>query len=77
MVTHVKIGDLHHTITCERIDGGTRVVELGEGQLKGIFKLPAPLFTSVFKKSFADNDRALKQYLEGEFATASRSASGA
>jgi len=37
---------------------------LGEGHLKGIFKLLQPLFTSVFKKSFADNDRALKQYLE-------------
>ena len=64
MVTHVKIGDLYHTITFERIDGATLVVELGEGQLKGIFKLLQPLFTSVFKKSFADNDRALKQYLE-------------
>jgi len=77
MVTHVKIGDLHHIITCERIDGTTRVVELGEGQLRGIFKLLQPLFTSVFQKSFADNDRALKQYLEGEFATASRVAPGA
>jgi uncharacterized protein YndB with AHSA1/START domain len=77
MVTHVKIGDLRHTITCERIDGGTRVVELGEGQLKGIFKLLQPLFSSIFKKSFADNDRALKQYLEGRGVVASRSASGA
>jgi uncharacterized protein YndB with AHSA1/START domain len=77
MVTHVKIGDLHHTITCERIDGGTRVVELGEGQLKGIFKLLEPLFAAIFKKSFADNDRALKQYLEGRGVVTSRSASNA
>jgi uncharacterized protein YndB with AHSA1/START domain len=77
MVTHVKIGDLHHTITCERLDGGTRVTEVGEGQLKGIFKLLEPLFAAIFKKSFADNDRALKQYLEGEGAAVRRSASSA
>jgi uncharacterized protein YndB with AHSA1/START domain len=77
MVTHVKIGDLHHTITCERLDGGTRVTEVGEGQLKGIFKLLEPLFAAIFKKSFADNDRALKQYLEGKGAAVRRSASSA
>ena len=51
MVTHVKIGDLYHTITFERIDGATRVVELGEGHLNGIFKLLQPLFTSVFRRA--------------------------
>src|SRR4029079_3651891 len=39
MGQHVQSGDLYHTITFERIDGATRVVELGEGQLRGIFKL--------------------------------------
>jgi uncharacterized protein YndB with AHSA1/START domain len=75
MVTHTKMGDLQHTITCERLDGATRVKEVGEGQLKGLFKLLTPLLTSVFKKSFTDNDRALKQYLEGQGVATRRSAS--
>jgi uncharacterized protein YndB with AHSA1/START domain len=77
METHAKIGDLRHIITCERLDGATRVTEVGEGQLKGIFKLLEPLFAAIFKKSFADNDRALKQYLEGKGAAVRRSASSA
>ena len=66
MVTHAKIGDLRHTITCEQLNGATQVLEVGEGQLKGIYKLLGPFLSSVFKKSFGDNDQALKQYLEGE-----------
>ncbi len=64
MITHAKIGDLRHTITCEQRDGATQVTEVGEAHFKGIFKLLGPFLISVFKKSFADNDRALKQYLE-------------
>jgi uncharacterized protein YndB with AHSA1/START domain len=77
MVTHVTIGDLYHTITCERVGDATRVVELGEGHLRGMFKLLQPLFALIFKQSFADNDQALKQYLEGASAVTKRSASSA
>src|SRR4051812_21602031 len=42
LVTHAKIGDLSHMITCERRDGATYVKEVGDGTFKGIFRLLAP-----------------------------------
>jgi hypothetical protein len=70
MVMHPKIGDFRHEISFEPVTGGTRVIQRGEGQPRGVFRLLGPLLQRTFSRSFRDNDVALKRYLEGKASAA-------
>jgi uncharacterized protein YndB with AHSA1/START domain len=65
MVTHTRLGELRHTITCTSVSGGTSVSQIGEGRFRGLYQLLKPLLLLVFRRTFQQNDRALKWYLEG------------
>jgi uncharacterized protein YndB with AHSA1/START domain len=62
------MGPLYQTITCEPVSGGTLLRQAASADFKGLFKLMRPLFERMSLRSFRDNDRALKAYLEGRAA---------
>jgi uncharacterized protein YndB with AHSA1/START domain len=65
MRTVTKMGELRHTIRCEETPGSRRVSQFGEARFRGVYKLAGPLILMVFRRSFRQNDQALKRILEG------------
>jgi uncharacterized protein YndB with AHSA1/START domain len=72
---HAPIGDMRHILTFEPTDGGTRVGQRGEGELKGVFRWLAPVTGPIVRRMMAKNWQrtalALKQHIEDQ-ATAPR-----
>jgi hypothetical protein len=68
-IGHAPIGDVHHTLSFERVDGGTRLRQSGEGELRGIFRLLGPIITPLVRRGMAKNWHQtalhLKRHLEG------------